>query len=86
MPSRSSSPRIRGGPRSSPAAGLPIIGDDIKSHVSATSPNAVLAKLFEDRGVQLERTYQLNFGGDMDFQNMLEHPGCTRRRSARPKP
>jgi myo-inositol-1-phosphate synthase len=53
-------------------AGLPIVGDDIKSQVGATIIHRVLAKLFEDRGVKLERTYQLNFGGNMDFMNMLE--------------
>ncbi|MFN2496995.1 MAG: inositol-3-phosphate synthase [Pseudonocardiaceae bacterium] len=53
-------------------AGVPIIGDDIKSQVGATITHRVLAKLFEDRGVQLLRTYQLNFGGNMDFMNMLE--------------
>ncbi len=53
-------------------AGLPIIGDDIKSQVGATITHRVLAKLFEDRGVELLRTYQLNFGGNMDFMNMLE--------------
>jgi myo-inositol-1-phosphate synthase len=53
-------------------AGLPIIGDDIKSLVGATIVHRALAKLFEDRGVELQRTYQLNFGGNMDFQNMLE--------------
>jgi myo-inositol-1-phosphate synthase len=54
------------------SAGVPIVGDDIKSQVGATITHRVLAKLFEDRGVRLERTYQLNFGGNMDFQNMLE--------------
>src|SRR3954449_13364475 len=54
------------------AAGVPIIGDDIKSQVGATITHRVLAKLFEDRGVELVRTYQLNFGGNMDFMNMLE--------------
>ncbi len=54
------------------AAGVPIIGDDIKSQVGATITHRVLAKLFEDRGVELLRTYQLNFGGNMDFMNMLE--------------
>lgn len=54
------------------AAGLPIIGDDIKSQVGATITHRVLAKLFEDRGVQLDRTMQLNVGGNMDFMNMLE--------------
>jgi myo-inositol-1-phosphate synthase len=53
-------------------AGLPIIGDDIKSQVGATIVHRMLAKLFEDRGVELLRTYQLNFGGNMDFMNMLE--------------
>jgi len=53
-------------------AGVPIVGDDIKSQVGATITHRVLAKLFEDRGVELERTYQLNFGGNMDFMNMLE--------------
>ena len=53
-------------------AGVPIIGDDIKSQVGATIIHRVLAKLFEDRGVQVERTSQLNFGGNMDFMNMLE--------------
>lgn len=53
-------------------AGLPIVGDDIKSQVGATITHRVLARLFEDRGVRLDRTYQLNVGGDMDFMNMLE--------------
>ena len=52
--------------------GVPIVGDDIKSQVGATIVHRVLAKLFEDRGVELQRTYQLNFGGNMDFRNMLE--------------
>jgi myo-inositol-1-phosphate synthase len=51
---------------------LPIIGDDIKSQVGATIVHRVLARLFQDRGVKLERTYQLNVGGNMDFYNMLE--------------
>jgi len=54
------------------AAGVPIVGDDIKSQVGATITHRVLAKLFEDRGVVLDRTYQLNVGGNMDFKNMLE--------------
>ena len=54
------------------AAGVPIVGDDIKSQVGATITHRVLAKLFEDRGVALDRTYQLNVGGNMDFKNMLE--------------
>ena len=53
-------------------AGLPIVGDDIKSQVGATITHRVLAKLFEDRGVILDRTYQLNVGGNMDFKNKLE--------------
>ncbi|MDQ3662262.1 MAG: inositol-3-phosphate synthase [Actinomycetota bacterium] len=53
-------------------AGVPIVGDDIKSQVGATISHRVLAKLFEDRGVVIDRTYQLNFGGNMDFMNMLE--------------
>jgi myo-inositol-1-phosphate synthase len=52
--------------------GLPLIGDDIKSQVGATIVHRVLANLFRERGVQLDRTYQLNFGGNADFQNMLE--------------
>ena len=54
------------------AAGVPIVGDDIKSQVGATITHRVMAKLFEDRGVQLDRTMQLNVGGNMDFLNMLE--------------
>jgi len=54
------------------AAGLPIIGDDIKSQVGATIIHRTLARLFRERGVKLERTYQLNFGGNTDFLNMLE--------------
>jgi myo-inositol-1-phosphate synthase len=53
-------------------AGVPIVGDDIKSQVGATITHRVMARLFEDRGVELLRTYQLNFGGNMDFMNMLE--------------
>ncbi len=53
-------------------AGLPIIGDDIKSQVGATISHRVIAKLFEDRGIKIDRTYQLNVGGNMDFMNMLQ--------------
>jgi myo-inositol-1-phosphate synthase len=53
-------------------AGVPIIGDDIKSQVGATIVHRLLARLFEDRGLVLDRTYQLNVGGNMDFKNMLE--------------
>jgi myo-inositol-1-phosphate synthase len=52
--------------------GLPVIGDDVKSQVGATIVHRVLTRLFRDRGVKLERTYQLNFGGNTDFLNMLE--------------
>jgi myo-inositol-1-phosphate synthase len=52
--------------------GLPVIGDDIKSQVGATITHRVLANLFVDRGVRIDRTYQLNFGGNTDFLNMLE--------------
>ena len=53
-------------------AGLPILGDDIKSQVGATIVHRVLTSLFVDRGVKIDRTYQLNFGGNTDFLNMLE--------------
>ena len=53
-------------------AGVPIVGDDIKSQVGATITHRVMAKLFDDRGVSLDRTYQRNVGGNMDFKNMLE--------------
>jgi len=53
-------------------AGVPIVGDDIKSQVGATITHRVMSRLFEDRGVVLDRTYQLNVGGNMDFKNMLE--------------
>jgi myo-inositol-1-phosphate synthase len=53
-------------------AGVPIVGDDIKSQVGATITHRMLARLFEDRGLAIDNTYQLNFGGNMDFKNMLE--------------
>ena len=53
-------------------AGIPIVGDDIKSQVGATIVHRTLARLFEDRGTTIDHTYQLNFGGNMDFMNMLE--------------
>ena len=53
-------------------AGVPIVGDDIKSQVGATIVHRTLARLFEDRGTTVDHTYQLNFGGNMDFMNMLE--------------
>jgi myo-inositol-1-phosphate synthase len=52
--------------------GVPVVGDDIKSQVGATITHRVLTRLFRDRGVRLDRTYQLNFGGNTDFLNMLE--------------
>src|SRR6266542_2541061 len=61
-------------------AGIPIVGDDIKSQVGATIVHRVLAKLFEDRGVKLNQTYQLNFGGNMDFMNMLERERLTSKK------
>jgi myo-inositol-1-phosphate synthase len=61
-------------------AGVPIVGDDIKSQVGATITHRILAKLFEDRGVELDRTYQLNFGGNMDFMNMLERERLTSKK------
>ncbi len=60
--------------------GIPIIGDDIKSQVGATIVHRVLTRLFEDRGVHLERTYQLNFGGNTDFLNMLERERLTSKK------
>src|SRR5579864_4066007 len=53
-------------------AGVPIVGDDIKSQVGSTIVHRILTRLFEDRGLALDHTYQLNFGGNMDFRNMLE--------------
>ena len=64
--------RPRVGRRSSPTPACPIVGDDIKSQVGATIVHRILARLFEDRGMVLDRTYQLNVGGNMDFKNMLE--------------
>ncbi len=61
-------------------AGAPIIGDDIKSQVGATIVHRVLTRLFMDRGVELERTYQLNFGGNSDFLNMLERSRLTSKK------
>jgi myo-inositol-1-phosphate synthase len=61
-------------------ARIPIVGDDIKSQVGATITHRVLAKLFEDRGAELDRTYQLNFGGNMDFMNMLERSRLTSKK------
>ena len=61
-------------------AGVPIVGDDIKSQVGSTIVHRVLSKLFEDRGVKLDRTYQLNFGGNMDFMNMLERERLTSKK------
>ncbi len=60
--------------------GVPIIGDDIKSQLGATITHRVLTRLFEDRGVKLENTYQLNFGGNTDFLNMLERERLTSKK------
>ncbi len=62
------------------AAGVPIVGDDIKSQVGATITHRILTRLFEDRGVAIDRTYQLNFGGNMDFMNMLERTRLTSKK------
>ena len=61
-------------------AGLPIVGDDIKSQVGATIVHRMLANLFRERGVSLDRTYQLNFGGNSDFKNMLERERLTSKK------
>lgn len=61
-------------------AGLPIVGDDIKSQVGATITHRVLARLMESRGVALDHTYQLNVGGNMDFKNMLERSRLTSKK------
>lgn len=61
-------------------AGVPIIGDDIKSQVGATIAHRVLTRLFQDRGVRLDHTYQLNFGGNTDFLNMLERDRLTSKK------
>ena len=63
--------------------GLPVIGDDIKSQVGATITHRVLTNLFRDRGVKLERTYQLNFGGNTDFYNMLEEERLESKRTSK---
>ncbi len=67
-------------------AGVPIVGDDIKSQVGATITHRVLARLFEDRGVRLDRTYQLNVGGNMDFMNMLQRSRLESKKISRPAP
>src|SRR5579862_7888003 len=67
-------------------AGIPIVGDDIKSQVGSTIVHRVLTRLFEDRGLVLDRTYQLNFGGNMDFKNMLERQRLQSRSCRRPGP
>jgi myo-inositol-1-phosphate synthase len=61
-------------------AGVPIVGDDIKSQVGATIVHRTLARLFEDRGTTIDHTYQLNFGGNMDFMNMLERKRLTSKK------
>ena len=65
------------------AAGVPLIGDDIKSQVGATIVHRVLAQLFSDRGVKLKNTYQLNVGGNMDFLNMLEEDRLETKRTSK---
>ncbi len=67
-------------------AGVPIVGDDIKSQVGATITHRVMAKLFEDRGVVLDRTYQLNVGGNMDFKNMLERDRLESKKISKTRP
>src|SRR3954466_2246397 len=62
------------------SAGLPIVGDDIKSQVGATIVHRILANLFRERGVRLDRTYQLNVGGNADFKNMLERERLTSKK------
>jgi myo-inositol-1-phosphate synthase len=64
-------------------AGLPIVGDDIKSQVGATILHRVLANLFKERGVRLDRTYQLNFGGNTDFKNMLERERLVSKKTSK---
>src|SRR6202163_395019 len=66
------------------AAGVPIVGDDIKSQVGATIVHRILARLFEDRGLVLDRTYQLNVGGNMDFKNMLRRQGPQSKKISKP--
>jgi myo-inositol-1-phosphate synthase len=65
------------------AAGVPIVGDDIKSQVGATIVHRILARLFEDRGLALDRTFQLNVGGNMDFKNMLERDRLESKRTSK---
>ena len=65
------------------AAGLPLVGDDIKSQVGATIVHRTLGRLFADRGVELDRTYQLNTGGNTDFLNMLEHSRLTSKKKSK---
>src|SRR5699024_9204488 len=63
-------------------AGVPIVGDDIKSQIGATITHRALAALFESRGVTVDRTYQLNVGGNMDFKNMLERERLDSKKSS----
>src|SRR5207244_10653536 len=67
-------------------AGVPIVGDDIKSQVGATIVHRLLARLFEDRGLVLDRTYQLNVGGNMDFKNMLERERLESKKISKTQP
>jgi myo-inositol-1-phosphate synthase len=66
-------------------AGVPIVGDDIKSQVGATIVHRTLARLFEDRGTTIDHTYQLNFGGNMDFMNMLERTRLVSKKVSKTK-
>ena len=66
-------------------AGLPIVGDDIKSQVGATILHRALVNLFQDRGVKVDRTYQLNFGGNTDFLNMLERSRLESKKESKTK-
>lgn len=64
-------------------AGLPIVGDDVKGQLGATILSRIMAKLFKDRGVELDRMYQLNFGGNTDFWNLLEESRLERKRKSK---
>jgi len=82
---RCSSPAIRAGPEV-PRRRDPIVGDDIKSQVGSTIVHRVLTRLFEDRGLALDHTYQLNFGGNMDFKNMLERKRLESKKISKTRP
>ena len=67
-------------------AGVPIVGDDIKSQVGSTIVHRILTRLFEDRGLALDHTYQLNVGGNMDFKNMLERDRLESKKISKTRP